>query len=425
MATSLLIKNGRIIDPASGKDAAGDILVADGKIVKIAKKISQRAGKIIDAKGCWVVPGLIDMHVHLRDPGCAEQETIASGTRAAARGGFTTICCMANTDPVADTASVIKYIVSKAKAEGVVNVLPVGAVTRGLKGEELAEMGLMREAGAIAFSDDGHPISNAGVFRKALEYARQFDLPIISHSEDLGLSEGGHMNEGALSTQLGLKGIPAQAEYGAVARDLQLAADFGRVHIAHVSTAQSVNLIRAAKKQKVKVTAETAPHYFSLTEEAVAGYNTNAKVNPPLRTAADVKAVVAGLKDGTLDVIATDHAPHTIDEKNIEFAAAANGMIGLETAVPLCITQLIKGAKMTPLKVFAKLTINPARALNLKKGTLHPGADADITIIDPAKPVIISENDFASASKNSPFIGQKLFGKVKATIVGGQVVYSA
>jgi dihydroorotase len=422
--STLLIKNGRIIDPASGKDAVGDVLVTGGKIVKIAKRISQRASKTIDAKGCWVLPGLIDMHVHLRDPGCAEQETIATGTRAAARGGFTTICCMANTDPVADTASVIKYIVAKARAEGVVNVLPVGAVTRGLKGEELAEMGLMRDCGAIAFSDDGKPVSNAGVFRKALEYASQFDMPIISHSEDLGLSEGGYMNEGALSTQMGLKGIPAQAEYGAVSRDLQLAADFGRVHIAHVSCAESVKLIRAAKKQKVKATAETAPHYFSLTEAAVAGYNTNAKVNPPLRTPADVASVIAGLKDGTIDVIATDHAPRTVDEKNVEFAAAANGLIGLETAVPLCITKLIKGAKLNPLKVFAKLTVNPARILNIQKGTLQAGADADITIVDPDAQVVISDKDFASASKNSPFVGQKLSGKVVATIVGGQVVYS-
>ncbi|MBU0687011.1 MAG: dihydroorotase [Candidatus Margulisbacteria bacterium] len=425
MVEIILIKNGQVIDPASGKNGVADVLIEDGKIAKVAKNIKAQNTTVIDAKACWVLPGLIDMHTHLRDPGWPEQETIATGTRAAARGGFTSVCCMANTDPVADTASVVKYIVSKAKAEGVVNVFPIGAVTKGLKGEELAEMGRMLDEGAVAFSDDGHPIASAGVFRKALEYAGQFNVPIISHSEELGLSESGDMNEGALSTQLGLRGIPALAESEAVARDVGLAKEFGTLHVAHVSTAQSVKTIRDAKKQKVKVTCETAPHYFSLTEEAVKGYDTNAKVNPPLRTQADVEEIVAGLKDDTIDVIATDHAPHTIDEKNVEFQRAANGMIGLETAVPLCITKLIKERKMNPLKVFAKLTVNPAKILKLNKGTLAPGADADVVIIDPEAKVVIKKEDFVSASKNSPFISQKLTGKVLTTVVGGKIVFQA
>jgi dihydroorotase len=425
MAETLLIKNGQVIDPASNKNVPADVLVENGKIIKIAKGIKEERAKVIEAGGCWVLPGLIDMHVHLRDPGWPEQETIFTGSRAAARGGFTTICCMANTNPPADTASVIKYIVAKAKHEAVVNVLPIGAVTQGLRGEQLAEMGRMLDEGAVAFSDDGRPITNAAIFRRALEYARQFGVPIISHSEDLNLSEGGLMNEGALSTQLGLKGIPALAEINAVARDLALAKEFGYVHIAHVSTAGAVQLIKEAKKQKVKVTCETAPHYFSLTEEAIKNYDTNAKVNPPLRTAKDLAAIVAALEDGTLDVIATDHAPRTIDEKNVEFELAANGMVGLETALPLCLTQLVKENKMNPLKVFAKLTVNPAKILNLKKGALAPGYDADLIVVDPEAKVVVRAEDFASSSKNSPFIGQKLQGKVLTTIVGGRVVFQA
>ncbi len=421
--TVLLIKGGRVIDPSSNLDAETDILVDNGKIKEIAKDIKPYPTfDVINAKGKLVVPGLVDMHVHLRDPGREDEETIESGTRAAAAGGFTSIACMANTDPVADNAAVIEYIVSKAKKSGVVNVFPIGAVTKGLGGIEIAEMGRMKEAGAVAFSDDGKGIMNSIVMRRALEYARQFNKIVISHCEDHSLSEGGTMNESYLSTILGLKGIPRLAEEVMVRRDVMLASEWGPVHIAHVSTEGSVEIIREAKAKGIKVTCETAPHYFILTESNVEGYNTLAKVNPPLRGEKDVESVIKGLRDGTIDAIATDHAPHTDDEKNVEFQLAANGMIGLETAVGLLIGELVD-TKVLPLNdAIAKLTINPANILGIDKGTLKVGKDADITLIDPLKEWSVDITKFVSKSKNSPFQGWKLKGKATHTIVGGKIV---
>jgi dihydroorotase len=420
--TSLLIKNGRVIDPGSSLDGKRDVLVENGKIAKIGTRVVGRGTKGIDAKGLLVLPGLVDMHTHLRDPGRPDKETIASGTRAAARGGFTSVCCMANTEPPIDTPAVVKYVREKAEKEGAVNVFPIAAVTRGLKGEVLTGMGLMLKEGAVAFSDDGHPLMQADVMRRALEYSRQFGIPIISHCEDKNLSQGGAMNESALSTAIGLPGIPALSEEIMVARDIMLAREYGRVHIAHVSSARSVELIRQAKKKGIPVTCETCPHYFALTEEAVREYDTNAKVNPPLKSRADVKAVVRGLKDGTIDVIATDHAPHNVEEKKIEFNQAASGMVGLETALALVLTKLVE-TKVLPLKkALAKLTTIPSRILGLNKGSLRVGTDADLIIIDPRAEWKVDASEFASRSRNTPFQGWKLKGKVLYTIVGGKVV---
>ncbi|MFH1347375.1 MAG: dihydroorotase [Candidatus Margulisiibacteriota bacterium] len=419
---AILIKNGRVIDPASNLDGVRDILIENGKIKKIGARVMGRGAKIIDAKGKLVLPGLIDMHAHLRDPGRPDKETIASGTRAAAKGGFTSVCCMANTEPPIDNPAVVKYVRNKAETEGAVNVYPIAAVTKGLKGENLAEMGLMLEEGAIAFSDDGNPLEQAVLMRKALEYAKQFGVPVISHCEDKGLSQGGSMNESALSTEIGLPGIPALSEEVMVGRDIMMAREFGAVHIAHVSSANSVELIRQAKKKGIPVTCETCPHYFSLTEEAVKEYDTNAKVNPPLKSKKDVKAILKGLKDGVIDVIATDHAPHNIEEKNIEFNLASSGMIGLETALALVLTNLVNTKALTLKEAVKKLTAGPAKILNLNKGTLKVGADADVIIVDPKAEWTVDASQFASKSKNTPFNGWELKGKVVYTIVGGRVV---
>jgi dihydroorotase len=417
----LLIKNGRVVDPASNLDGKRDILVEGGKIKKIGTRVGGRGARVIDAKGMLVLPGLIDMHTHLRDPGRPDKETIASGTRAAALGGFTSVCCMANTDPPVDNPAVVKYVKNKAEVEGVVNVYPIAAVTKGLKGETLAELGLMLEEGAVAFSDDGNPIMDAKIMRRALEYARQFGAVIIAHCEDKNLSKGGVMNESAISTAIGLPAIPSLSEEVMVDRTVRLAQEFGRVHIAHVSSAKSVEIIRRAKRKGIPVTSETCPHYFSLTEEAVKGYDTNAKVNPPLKGKPDLRAVSAGLKDGTIDVVATDHAPHNIEEKNIEFNLASFGMVGLETALALVLTNLVNTKILTLKKAVEKLTSAPARILDLDKGTLKIGADADITIADPKAEWTVDPSNFASKSKNSPFAGMKLKGKVLYAIVGGKV----
>lgn len=420
----LLIKSGRIIDPASGTDSLADILIAEGKIVSLkpGQQDPRLLTRTIDAKGLIILPGLIDMHVHLRDPGQPEEETIGSGTRAAALGGFTSIACMANTSPPIDNPAMIEYIYSKTKLEGLINVFPIGAVTKGLKGQELAEIGRMLDTGAAAFSDDGHPIMNAQIMRLALEYAMQFNVPIISHAEDLGLSNQGDMNESYLSTIWGLKGAPSLAEEVMIARDLMLAKEYGNLHIAHVSSKKSVDLIRKAKAEGVKATCETCPHYFTLTEEQIENYNTNAKVNPPLRGPKDVEAIIEGLADGTIDVIASDHAPHSIDEKKVEFAKAASGMIGLETALALVLTELVETKALSMKDAIAKLTIAPAEVLRLKKGYIKAGADADLTIIDPKVEWTVDVSKFSSRSKNSPFQGWKLKGKTIYTIVRGRVV---
>lgn len=421
----LLIKNGRIIDPRNGIDDKRDLLVRDGKIAEISKSIN--AGplcEIIDALGTIVMPGLVDMHVHLRDPGREDEETIGTGTRAAAAGGFTSIACMANTDPVADNSSVIEYIISQAKKEGIINVFPVGAVTVGLKGEVLAEMGRMKEKGAVAFSDDGRCIMNSQIMRNALEYAKQFNAVIISHCEDHNLSKGGHMNESYLSAILGIQGIPAAAEEAMVDRDISLAEEYdAKLHIAHVSTAGAVERIKRAKEKGIKVTCETAPHYFALTEAAVEGYNTNAKVNPPLRSEKDVAAVISGLKEGVIDAIASDHAPHSIEEKNVEFTLASCGICGLETTFALVISELVETKIISLSDAINKLSSVPAKILGINKGDLSVGRDADIVIADITKEFIVDRNKFASLSKNSPFHGWKLKGRVLYTIDAGKIVY--
>ncbi|MFA5113310.1 MAG: dihydroorotase [Candidatus Margulisiibacteriota bacterium] len=421
--SKLLIKGGRVIDPASGLDGIRDVLLENGKVKAVGSRVTSHGARVIDAKGMLVLPGLIDMHVHLRDPGRPDKETIASGARAAALGGFTTICCMANTDPPIDNPAAVEYVIAKAKAEAIVNVLPIAAVTKGLKGEELAEIGRCRMEGAVAFSDDGHPIMRADVMRRALEYTRQFDAPVIAHCEDSGLSAGGSMNEGVVSTEIGLPGSPSLSEEVMVARDVLLAREYGRVHVAHVSCARSIKFIRDAKREKAPVTCETCPHYFTLTDEAAREYDTNAKVNPPLRTRPDRQAVIKGLQDGTIDVIATDHAPHTIDDKNVEFNQAASGMVGLETALGLVLTQLVATKALSLPEAVAKMTANPARILGLAgKGTLRPGADADLIIVDPAGKWTVDPGKFASKSRNTPFAGWQLTGKVVQTIVGGKQI---
>ena len=420
---NIFIKNGHVIDPANKVDEKLDILIADGKIVKLGKPGSVSSGdaQVVDAAGKLVVPGLIDMHVHLREPGFEYKETIASGTAAAKAGGFTSVCCMPNTNPVNDNRSVTEFILSQAAKEASARVFPIGAITKGSKGEELAEMGELQAAGCVAVSDDGRPVMNAAIMRRAMEYARVFDLLVISHCEDSSLSDKGVMNEGFVSTELGLRGIPRSAEDVMTARDISLAElTNGRVHIAHVSTAGSVDLLRAAKARGVKVTAETCPHYFTLTDDAVRGYTTMAKMNPPLRTAGDVAAIRAGLKDGTIDVIATDHAPHGMDEKSGEFDYAPFGIVGLETALGLSL-QLVKDKVLTLQEVICKLSLNPALVLKIGKGTLQAGADADITLIDPDLEWTVDSSLFRSKSKNTPFNGWKLTGRAVQTIVGGRV----
>ncbi|MDO8445516.1 MAG: dihydroorotase [Deltaproteobacteria bacterium] len=418
----LLIKGGRVIDPANNIDGLYDVLVEDGKVVEVSSHVSHLTSHadIIDASGKIVVPGLIDIHVHLREPGYEWKETVKTGTAAAVAGGFTSVACMANTEPVNDDPSITEYILRKAKIEGSCNVFPIGAISKGLKGEELANIGELKEAGCVAVSDDGRPVMNADLMRRALEYASSFGLTVISHAEDLTLAKGGAMNEGAVATRLGLRGIPNAAEDVMVARDIALAELTGaRLHIAHISTKAAVRIIRNAKARGVKVTAETAPHYFTLTEEAVEGYNTNAKMNPPLGTAEDVAAIKEGLTDGTIDCIATDHAPHDPDSKDVEFPLAANGIVGLETSLPLTLN-LVKEGVLTLSQAIEKLTVNPARAIGLKKGTLSVGADADITIIDLNEEWAVEPAKLKSKSKNTPFAGLKMKGKAVATIVGGK-----
>ncbi len=416
----VIIKRGRIIDPSSKLDIEGDILIKDGKIQSISKEISAPGAEEINAKGLIVMPGLIDMHAHLRDPGDPEDESIETGSMSAAKGGFTSVACMANTNPPIDTPSAVKYVVSKAKQSGVVNIYPVGAVTLGLQGKTLVEMGKMIDEGAVAFSDDGKPVADPQVLRHALEYAKIFGVKIISHSEETSLSQNGQMNEGKVSVKLGLKGIPAIAEEIAVLRDINLAKEFGALHITHISTKGSVEAIRRAKKDGIKITCDTCPHYFYLTEEEVEGFNTFAKVNPPLRTSEDVLAIIAGLKDGTIDAISTDHAPHKQEKKELEFALASCGMVGFETAFSIAYTALEK--ELGIKNIIEKLSINPSKILGIKGGSIKEGATADITIVDPSFEYVVDPKTFASKSKNSPFGGKKVKGKVLHTIVSGKIV---
>ena len=422
----ILIKGGHVIDPKTGLDGIFDILIEYGKVIEISEHIDVEGTEyvdVIDAAGKYVLPGFVDAHCHLRDPGYEYKEDIESGTASAAMGGFTSIACMPNTNPVIDNQAVINYIKNKAAQDGYVNVYPIGAITKGQKGEELAEIGELKFAGAVAISDDGKPVANSSLMKKAMQYASMFDITVISHCEDLQLSDEGVMNEGFRSTVMGLKGIPSASEEIIVSRDLILA-EYTKtpIHIAHVSTELSVDLIRHAKKRGVKVTAETCPHYFVLTEDACDGFNTLAKVNPPLRTQKDVDAIIKGLADGTIDIIATDHAPHHVDEKNVEFNIASSGMVGFETAFSLAYTYLVEPGFITMQQLVEKMCLNPSKILGLNKGTIEVGKSADITIVDTSEEYIVNTAVFKSKSKNSPFDGYKLKGVVYHTIVDGNIV---
>jgi len=425
---AILLKNGRIIDPVNKLDKKASLFIDKGTIKAVfspRQKIPAMPKKIltVDLKGKWIVPGLIDMHVHLREPGEEHKETIETGSRAAAAGGFTAVACMPNTIPVNDCQSVTRLILEKA-ASALARVYPVGAISKGSQGETLAEFGEMKQAGAVAVTDDGRPVLNSQLMRRALEYASNHQMLVISHSEDSSLSRNGAMNEGFTSTSMGLKGIPHIAEEIMVYRDIALANYTGcHLHLAHISTKESLALIRQAKKNGFPVTAETAPHYFTLTEEAVKGYNTNAKMNPPLRTAQDREAVIEAIKDGTLDAIATDHAPHSILEKDIEFDQAANGIIGLETALPLALNLYRKG-HINATRLVELLSANPARILGVRGGSLGVGAAADVTVIDPDLEFVFQEKDILSKSKNSPFIGSKLKGRAVLTICDGRISHN-
>jgi dihydroorotase len=423
---SLLISGGTVVDPLSGRHGAFDLLIAGGRIARLAPPgKAGDADEHLDASGCWVVPGLIDMHVHLREPGYEYKETVLTGTRAALAGGFTAVACMANTDPVNDNGAVTKYILEKAAAADLARVYPIGAVSVGLAGEQLAEIGEMREAGIVAVSDDGRPVMDSGLMRHALEYSAMFNLPVIAHEEDRGLAGEGLMNEGPTAFRLGLKGMPAAAEEAMVARDIALLERTGgRLHIAHASTSGTVDLVRRAKARGLAVTAEATPHHFSLTEEAVGEYDTNAKMNPPLRTPADVAALIDGLRDGTIDAIATDHAPHHRDEKELEFECAAHGVVGLETALPLCL-RLVREHGVGLDTLVRALSSNPARILGVPGGSLAEECVADVTVIDPECAWSVMPDAFLSKSRNTPFGGWAMTGAARATIVGGRVLWRA
>lgn len=421
----LLIKNGELVNPR-GQSGKLDILIEDGIIAQIGERLQTDGADIVDAAGKIVMPGFVDMHCHLREPGQEFKETIATGTRSAAAGGFTTVACMPNTKPVVDSEAVVKFIADKAEAEGAVRVLPIAAVTKGQAGKELTEMGFLLEAGAVAFSDDGKPVDNPRVMELALRYARNFDALIISHCEDKALAEGGVMNEGAMATKLGLPGIPSTAEELMVAREILLAERLKtKVHIAHVSTAGSVELIRQAKKRGVKVTAETCPHYFAATEELVEGYCTATKMNPPLRAEADRLAIIAGLADGTIDCIATDHAPHHADDKDVEYLLAAFGIVGFETAFGLAVTFLVKANALTLPELVERMALRPAEILGLECNVLKEGGRADVTIADMGREWTVDPQKFLSKGRNTPFAGWKLTGLVTDTICAGLPVYRA
>jgi len=421
---NMLIKGGRVIDPSQKIDDTLDVLVENGLIKHVGKGLQAPAdAKVIDAAGKYVVPGLIDMHVHLRDPGLEYKEDIVSGTRAAVSGGFTSVCCMPNTKPTIDNKAVASYIINKAKSDGFCNVFPVGSITYGLSGDRMAEMGELKESGCVAVSDDGRPVTNSELMMRSLQYAAGIGIMVISHAEELKLVGEGVMNEGFTSTELGLKGIPRVAEDIATARDIMLAEYTGTpIHIAHVSTKDSVRIIREAKARGVRVTCETAPHYFTLTDDAVRGYNTNAKMNPPLREADDLAAIKQGLQDGTIDCIATDHAPHHIDEKDVEFNVAMNGIIGLETSLPLSLN-LVREGVLTLNQLIEKMSCNPSNILGLNRGSLKAGAPADITLIDPEREWAVEADKLASKSKNSPWLGQKMKGAATATFVSGNLTF--
>ena len=421
----ILLRGGRVLDPARNVDASADVLLQDGKVARVEPGIAAPSGaRIVDVKGKWVVPGLIDMHTHLREPGQEYKETIETGTAAAAAGGFTAVCAMPNTVPPNDNRAVTELIVRRSREVGVVRVYPIGCITLGQKGENLAEMGELQEAGCVAVSDDGKGVMNSEVMRRALEYARGLGLVVIQHAEDVNLSAGGPAHEGAASTRIGLRGQPAAAESAMVARDLELVALTGaRYHVAHVSCSETVRLVREAKRRGLPVTCEVTPHHLTLTDEACADYDTATRVNPPLRSGADVAAVREALADGTIDAVATDHAPHSTVEKAVEFEQAASGMIGLETALGLCL-ELVHTNVITPLALFARMSAAPAKILGLAGGTLAPGSVADVTVVDPQAPWVCDPSRFRSRSRNSPFGGRDMRGRAMLTIVAGNIAFA-
>lgn len=425
MADMLLIRGGRLVDPSSGKDEVADVLIIGGRIAKVGAGLDAQGAEVLDASGKIVMPGLIDPHVHLREPGLEEKEDVESGTAAAAMGGFTAVACMPNTDPETDNDVVVSRILRRADAVGHVRVYPIGAVTKGRAGKELAEMGEMKAAGAVAFSDDGSPVANAEVLRCALEYLKTFGATLIDHPEDMSLSEGGQINRGLTSTIAGFRGIPAESEEICVSRDILVSRlTGGRLHLTHISTKGSVDLVRQAKRAGLRVTCDVTPHHLTLTEEAVleTGYDTNTKVNPPLRSKADVEAMKAGLADGTIDAVCTDHAPHHQDDKWVEFDYAANGITGLETSVGLIVDKLVKPGIISWMRMAETMSLNPAKVLGVEGGTLAEGSLADVTVIDPEYEWSVDPRRFLSKGKNTPYTGWRLEGAAVATVVGGKIV---
>jgi dihydroorotase len=423
--SALLITGGRVIDPASGGDAMADILIRDGHIESVGTGLRDEAARHFDAAGAIVAPGFIDMHVHLREPGIEHAETIETGARAAAAGGFTTICCMPNTVPVNDSATVTSYIVQRAREVAKVNVFPIGAITKGSLGEELAAIGSMRDAGIVAISDDGRPVMNARVMRRAMELARALDLPVIDHCEDLNLSAGGDMHEGRESVRLGLRGIPSASEDVMVARDLLLAELTGaRFHVAHLSTRNSMQMVQFAKIRGMQVSCEVTPHHFAITDRELSTYDSNYKMKPPLRCRPDADAVIEGIVNGVVDAIATDHAPHAGSEKMQEFERCPFGITGLETALGLSLDELVHKNRIPVTRLVELFTTGPANILNLNRGTLAPGAPADITIFDLHTEWTYDVQQSFSKSRNSPFSGRRFRGGPLATIVGGEIVWS-
>ena len=421
---TLRISNGRVIDPSQGIDQVTDLWVKGEHMAGIGPQPHLQATRVLDATGKIVCPGLIDMHVHLREPGREEDETIATGTAAALAGGVTSVACMPNSEPALDSQAAAEFVYLQAERAGNANVFPIGAITKGRQGAELAEIGGLVEGGAVGFTDDGSPVTSAEIMRRALEYCRMFDKPVLVHAEDLELTKGGVMHEGVESMRLGLRGMPAAGEEVMIHRDIELAElTGGRLHILHVSTAGGVDLIRRGKARGVRVSGEATPHHFTLTDKCLRGFDSNFKMSPPLRTQADIDAIIAGLKDGTLEVIATDHAPHAPEKKMRELDQAPNGIIGLETLVPICVLALIEPGHLTWPQLIAKLTINPARVLGIDRGTLKTGADADITIIHPKVEWTIDPEQFQSKSRNCPFAGWKVRGRAHAVILGGEVKF--
>lgn len=422
---TILIKNGRLINPSENLDKVMDIFVEDGIIKEKAESIEKQADTVIDAAGCYVMPGLIDLHVHFRDPGLTYKEDIETGSKAAAKGGFTTVCCMPNTKPVVDNVETVKYIIEKGEKTGLTNVLPVGAVTKNMAGVEITDVEELKKAGICAISEDGKSVMNSGVYRKAMKNAAKANVPVLAHCEDINLVEGGVINLGDKSSELGVKGISNAVEDVIAMRDIMLAKETGAtLHLCHCSTKDSVEMVRRAKEEGIKVTAEVCPHHFSMCSDDITSNDGNFKMNPPLRAKEDMEALIKGLQDDIMDVISTDHAPHSAEEKAKDLEHAPFGIVGLETSVALTVTNLVKKGYLTPMQMAAKMSYNPAKVLGIPKGTLDEGKVADITIINPDKEYTIDVNTFESKGKNTPFDGYKVSGEVEYTILNGKVVYS-